>query len=228
MKEQIFKDDALETVFKQAVIDNFKRELEEIEKEPDVPVSERQQHRMASLLEKKQRRGNSAPAFVGVKKLASVAAALFIFLSGALLTVPEVRASVGEAIITWFDAFVQLGQGNPVDSTKADWHPTSLPDGFGEADNAQAGAITTIRYTNPEGEMLEFMYVASDNALSTNNEGVKYAQVPRDGVVYHTFTAVSGDYKSSVVWDADGYLFAVTGYLPVERLLNTAWSVERG
>jgi hypothetical protein len=228
MKEQIFKDDALEAVFRQAVIDNFERELEEIEKEPDVPVSERQQHRMASLLAKGQRRGNAVPVFVWIKKLASVAAALFILLSAALLTVPEVRASVGEAIIMWFDAFAQFGQGDSDEADIAEWRPTSPPEGFIESEKIQAGEITAIYYTNGVGAVIEFTYVTNDNTLSTSNEGVEYGQSSHGGIVYHTFAAVSGDYKSAVVWDTDGYLFAVTGYLPMEQLLETAWSVERG
>jgi hypothetical protein len=228
MKEQIFKDGVLEAVFRQAVIDNFERELEEIEKEPDVETSERHGRRMSALFAARQRRQRASDVFVWAKKLATAAAVLFILLSGTLLTTPEVRASVSAVIAGWFDAFIQFGQGDSDESGIADWHPASLPEGFPEVEKVQAGEVTAIYYANDDGVIIEFTYVTNDNTLSTSNEGVEYGQSPRGGIVYHTFTAVSGDYKSAVVWDADGYLFSVAGYLPIERLLETAWSVERG
>jgi hypothetical protein len=227
MNEQIFRDNMLEAVFRQAVIDNFERGLVEIEKEPDVAVSERQQRRMAVLFAKERRHRRTAVVFVWTKRFAAVAASLFILLGCALLTVPEVRASVGGTIVGWFDTFTQFGHEGSSETESAEWRPASLPAGFGEADRTQAGAITSVRYVNTDGDAIEFKYVTNDNTLSTNNEGVEYGQSPHGGIVYHTFAAVSGDYKSAVVWDTAGYLFTVTGYLPMEQLLETAWSVER-
>jgi hypothetical protein len=227
MKEQIFTDNILEAAFRQAVIDNFERELAEIEKEPDIAVSERQQRRMAALFAKEQRRERMEVVFIWTKKFAAVAAAVFIALNCVLLTVPEVRASVGEAFVSWFDKFTQFGQDDSGKADYANWNPSYLPEGFDETNKTQTGAITVIRYANSDGDLIEFAYVTADNTLSANNDGVEYGQSPRNGIVYHVFSAKSDEYKSSVVWDTEGYLFTLTGYLPTEQLLEIAWSVAR-
>ncbi|MDR2043921.1 MAG: DUF4367 domain-containing protein [Clostridium sp.] len=229
MKEQIFRDPLTESIFRQAVIDNFEREIAETGRLPDIKVSERQKTRMAKLFAKVGHRKRTAVVRLWVKRSAAVAASLSIVLSGALLTVPGVRAEVGGAIAGWFSAFTQFGSENGGgDSVSSpDWHPAVLPEGFYEVSRSQVNAILSIRYANATGDTVEFKCVPNTDSLSVNNENVEYAQILHSGTVYYTFAAVLPEYTSAVVWDYDGYIFMVSGYLSTDQLLEMAWSVKK-
>ncbi|MDR2356581.1 MAG: DUF4367 domain-containing protein [Oscillospiraceae bacterium] len=228
-KESVFSDDSiLEAIFRQAVVENYERELDELEKAPDIPVSDLQKRRMDALFAGARRETRVAVVIPWIKRLTAVAAALFVAVGLLLLTVPAVRASVGEALAVFFDVYVRFGpvETDAPDDGAADWRPSFLPDGFALESEFKPGEITALRYADAEGNVIEFTFVPADNAMSANYEHVAYSRTSRDGIVYHTFTAESDGYKSAVVWDFDGYIFSVTGYLPVEQLLEIAQSAE--
>jgi hypothetical protein len=229
MKEPIIKNPMAEAIFRQAVIDNYERELAEIDSEPDMEMSDSQKLRMRMLFAKERRHTHTTTVFMWARRFTAVAASIFILLGGALLTVPEIRASVGQTIVAWYDTFVQFGSGNQSEpeSVELDWLPGWLPDGFTKISESKISGITTMRYANAENSVIEFKYVTNDNALSANNEGVEYGQTSHNGKVYHTFSAISDEFKSTVVWDTDGYLFNISGYVRIDQLLEIAWSVER-
>jgi anti-sigma factor RsiW len=229
MREPIFKDNSmLEALFRQAVIENFERELEELEKEPDVAVSDRHKRRMEKLFAKARRENRVRVAVLWTKRFAAAAASLIIVLSGLLMTVSAVRASVGDAFTAFFSEYVRFGSdGAETPDAGVDWRPEFIPANYSETGESNPGAITVIRYADAGGNFIEFTYVAADNAMSANYEHIMYEQAFHDGVVYHKFSAESGEYKSAVVWDSDGYIFSVTGYLPSEQLLEIARSVVR-
>jgi hypothetical protein len=230
MKENIFENKLIETVFRQAVIDNYERELDEIAKMPDIEMSARQRLRMAVLFGKKRRRDRIGALRLWTKRTAAVAASLFIVLGCALLLNPAVRASVGgalETVIKWFTESADFGPNASGGDVAAEWNPAYLPEGFSEESRFHSDELTVIRYSDGSGSAVEFQYVTADNMMSVSNENVEYGQASYDGVVYHTFAATDEDYKSAVVWDSDGWLFNVSGYLPIETLLDIARSVEQ-
>ncbi|MDR0445597.1 MAG: DUF4367 domain-containing protein [Oscillospiraceae bacterium] len=231
MKENIHGNTLSEVVFRQAVIDSYERELTELAAEPDIELSARQQGRMAALLKKSYRLRRSTFMLLQVKRAAVAAAALFIALTCITLVNPTVRASVGEAIgsvITWFSDSTSFGpndtDGEAVD---LDWYPTHLPVGFSEETRIQPGDITMVIYTDDDGRAIEFKYLTGNNTTSVNNENVEYSQKFYDDIVYHTFTATDDNHSSAVIWDMDGYLFDVSGYLPIEQLIEIARSVVK-
>jgi hypothetical protein len=123
MNEPVFGNSLLEAVFRQAVIENFERELKEIESDPDIEISERH--------ERSRRRDRAV--LLWAKRLSAVAASLFILVGCALLTVPEVRASVSDTIITWFNGFTVFGPGETAIAPDGVWEPSSAEARFGEA-----------------------------------------------------------------------------------------------
>ncbi|MDR1328183.1 MAG: DUF4367 domain-containing protein [Oscillospiraceae bacterium] len=227
MKEPIFKDNSvLEAVFRQAVIENYENELDELNNEPDVSVSDRHRRRMEALFAKARREKQTAVIIVWAKRFSAAAASLLVIVGALLMTVPAVRASAGEAFVAFCEKYVTFGSGSAeVPDAAVDWSPTFIPEGFSESSRAQFTTITVIRYADAEGEIIEFMYMPADDSMSVNYEHVDYGQTLHGDIVYHTFAAETDEYKSAVVWDTDGYIFNVTAYLPVEQLLEIAWSV---
>jgi hypothetical protein len=183
---------------------------------------------MAELLAGEKRKKRAAAARIFVKRIAAAAAALFVVFGGLLFTAPEIRAAAAGVIVKWFDGFTRFGPDNPAtgDAVSPDWRPAFIPDGFSEASNTKTDGIISIRYADGQGGLITFICVPNDNSLSVNNENAAYSQVLRGDIVYHTFTSASPEYQSAAVWDADGYLFTVSAYLPMERILEVAWSVR--
>jgi len=228
MEEQMFNDSLSEAVFRQTVIDNFERDTVETCKQPDIEVSERQERRMEKLFAKEKWRKRGIMIRLWAKRLVLAVASLFIVFNGVLLTIPEVRATVADVLIKWFDEFTQFGQKGSTDNALfPNWHPSKLPEGFSKVSESQTDAIISIRYTNEEGSLILFKCVPNNDSLSVNNENVDYSQIMNDGVVYHTFTAISHEHQSAVVWDMDGFIFTVSSNLPIEQILEVAWSVKK-
>jgi hypothetical protein len=228
-KEQLFDNPAFEAVFKQAVIDDFNREVEEVfaSEAPDITPSARHERRMKALFAKERRRKRIRRVAAGARRFSTVAAVLVIALNLALICVPAVRAAIGAVFVDWFDTHTKFTGGDAPDTVKR-WEPTMLPDGFTETEryDFDEEMVSFITYADANGEVLRFKRIPTSGSISVNNEGVTYGQVSDGGIVYHTFDAVSSDIVSSVVWDSDGYLFCINGRLPIEELLAVARSVK--
>jgi hypothetical protein len=227
LNENFSDDPIMEAIFKQAVTQNFERELAEMEKKAEpAQFSSRHERRMAALFARERRKERRGKAFVFAKRASSAAAAVFIGVSLIFLAAPEVRASIRGAAINWFEKFTKFSAGNHGE-TAANWELSYIPEGFTEASKKLNENDMFIIYENGTGETLVFISIPADDSLSVNNEGVKYGQVLKDGVVYHTFEAESDAHTSSIVWDADGYRFCVDGKLPMSELFRVARSVEK-
>ena len=227
MKEQIFKNHLSETIFRQAIIDNLERDIAETCKQPDIEVSERQERRMKKLFAKERRRKRGIAVRLWAKRLIAAAALIFAVFGGALLTASQVRATVADVFVKWFNNFTQFGQNASTTDEVfiPDWHPTKLPEGFSEIRKSQIWEIITILYVNEQSVYLKFQCVPNGGSLSVNNENAVYAQILHEGIVYHTFTADSSEHQSAVVWDTDGLIFTISANLPIEQILDIAWSV---
>jgi hypothetical protein len=222
VKEQLFNDNFSEALFKQAVIDDFEREIVKMQEDKTpVTFSVRHERRMNALFAKERRRAK-VHSFLTSARHVAAAFAVFVVLSIGLMAVPAVRAAVGTAIL-WLDEYAQFSGGTSVEREFGE--PSVLPAGFSEMSRIEEAGFVSINYTNADGVMLMFTCTPENDSLSVNNEGVEYGQLAVDGTIYHTFTAISGEYISSVVWDMGGSRFCIGAKLPIEDLLTVAQSV---
>jgi hypothetical protein len=229
--ESLFDNPILEAIFRQAVIDDLDYEIQEALNSQNMDISERQAKRMETLFKserikevKRQRFERSLRFPLWPKRLAYIIVVLILVIGFSFVTVPEVRASVKNALIQWFDEFVKFDD-NSGESTIEAWRPSYVPDGFVTIQSSMLTNTTTIIYGNNNGEYIEFQGFPSNSSVSFNYENIEYSQYVSDGITYHTFSSTSTDFKSSVVWDYGEYRFFVSGNVTIELLLDIAKSV---
>jgi hypothetical protein len=179
---------------------------------------------MNALFSREQNRRRLRKAAVWTKRFAASAAVVFVAMSAVLFATPKVWAAVSDVFVGWFDAFTKFSGGES-NLAAADWEPSYVPDGFSEIFREQADSMTSILYSDADGEKLAFTYVTSDNSISVNHENLEYSQISDGDIVYRVFLSTSDAYKSSVVWDMEGYRFYVGGQLDTIQLLRIARSV---
>jgi hypothetical protein len=229
--ETFFDNPILEAIFRQAVIDDLDCEIQESLNSPNLEISKRQTKRMEALFKNERIRETRRQCFerslripLWSKRLAYAILTLILVIGSFLLTAPTVRASVKNVFIQWFDGIVKF-DNNRDESTIKDWRPSYIPDDYAMIQSSSLTDTTSIIYGNENGEYFEFYGVPSDSSISVNNENVEYGQYFSGGITYHTFSATSTDFKSSVVWDNDGYRFYVSGNVTIELLIDIAQSV---
>lgn len=142
---------------------------------------------------------------------------------GALMTLANVRAVVAETVIRWFSRHTEFTSPEQAPGqTAIRAEPAYIPEGFAEIGRFEEDFVKNITYTTSEGGILVFAGLDASGSVSANNEDVEYRQVIVGDTVYHTFTAVTEDVESTVVWDMDGIRFSVGSALPMEELLRMA------
>jgi len=225
MSEHAFKEclseAALDAIIKYAVTESVERRIAEV-KTDNTPYtfSKRHERRMKALFKHMGRRIDTY-----INRIVAAIAVLLIMTNGVLLTNAAVRGAVGGAVITWFDKYAKFSSEEAPIAVL--WEPAYVPGGYFEIyRNQQDEGISMLLYTDEDDKLLQFLYDSDENSLSVNNEGVVYGQEMKDAIVYHTFTAETDEYASSVVWDMDGYRFCVAGMLPIDELLRIAQSVS--
>ena len=107
MNKLYISDNLFEALFRQVVIDNFNRELAKIPSEEElsksITFSAQHELRMKKLFIYINRKYWIKSALKQAKKIAVITILTIFILFGALMTMPNVRASVTETFILWFD-----------------------------------------------------------------------------------------------------------------------------
>jgi hypothetical protein len=229
----IENDDFFEAVLRQAVIKNNMDEIEAIPSDEELAklytFSERHSKRMKKLFSADKRK----ETFTVVYKWGKVAvvaicvSATLVF--GILLTSAEVRKTVGDVIVTWFEKFTKFqSEESNEEFTKHNWSPRYVPAGYNMLESYEFGSMSVIEYGNQSGSKIELDYMPSDGAISVDNEGREYSVMVENDIVYHLFKAFPEDEHkgNTVVWDMGGYRFTILGYCDIDELLKMAVSTE--
>lgn len=223
-------DHIFEALFRQAVIDNYEEELSGIPSEEVLSglysFSDMHAARVKKLFLHEERVKRFQAAIKWARRSVAVIIASVLVVSGALATVPEVRAAVKAVIVEWFGQFTKFTSGREALQETQEWEPSYVPDGFTEDERYGDFGRRTIRYSDADGKAMTFTYISQSDSVSLDNEERSFSNIEMAGVTYYTFEAETSDKESSIIWDSDEYRFTVSGQLPVEELLKIAESVK--
>jgi hypothetical protein len=240
MDEYLFNEIADEETFAKAVKSNFKLEIDKIENDKTpFNFSKRHENQMDKLLKQKK----TITISVFINRFVTVAAVIVIFMSGVLLTVPEIRAVVGNTFSEWFNKEQVITPPEPIEIKN--YQINYIPNGFNLTKKHELNGVNSINYTDTDGNFLVFSYTSENSEITVNNENTMYKTYVENGIVYQTFTAVD-DYTfipndtpeneysipntknapNSILWENNDVKFAVEGQLPISELLKIAKSVE--
>jgi hypothetical protein len=225
MSDCIFNDEFSEIMMLQAVTMKIDRDIEEYESLPDTPVSNKLERRLRKLFDKVKKEEKKKKSFVLFKRLSIALAACFMLFSISMLCVPDIRATVKNTFVGWYDGFTIFESDDSLDLVDvSNYKPNYIPEGFQKTEEYIDENMNTQIYRSDQGE---FIYFSCNPISSTqvliDNENLSYKLVDK---IYHTFTANTEDKESSVVWQKDNVTFSVGGTLPTDELLKIAKSVS--
>lgn len=225
MTDRQVSDSVFEALFRQAVIDNLYDELDSLPSDEELAkqytFSQRHEERMKKLFAR-ERRNERLRATLKVGKRAAAAIIIAIsILFGALMSVPEVRATVVQTVVEWFDEFVRFTSSAPRAASES-LEPTWIPDGFREEFRDEMVMSTVILYQNDDGKIILFDSSLASGLLEVDNEYAIYEIIIVDGVEYHILIAIEIDGENSIIWELDGWRYFLRSTIPVEYLQKMA------
>jgi hypothetical protein len=224
-------DAIFDAMLKEAVAANFRAKMEAMPPEDEIlrehPFSERHNRRMNALFAMERRQHVTRKMFAYAK-----AAVIFICIAATLtaallMTNPQVRAAVHKVIVDFFEGFTRVEFTEPHDQTRNAWDfsPQYIPDGYELIHSEVLGFSYFAIYESSGGDMLMFGTEPPDVA-NVNNEFHRYFTEIRDGITYHVHEAIDEGFDSNIVWIDEGFMFSLIGGLPINELLDMAYSVE--
>jgi hypothetical protein len=231
MTDQNVSGRPFDTLFRQAVIDNYEEEILAIPSEKELSklysFSDMHIARMKRLFARAERLERLNSAAKWARRCAVVAIVTAAVLFSAFMTDSEVRAAIKSVIIEWFDQFTKFTSRQDSTKESQEWEPSYVPEGFTEDERYGDFGRLTIRYSDSKGNTIAFTYIGQSDSASLDNENRDFYEVEAEKTIYYVFEAETSDKGNSVIWDKEGYRFTVRGQLPISELLNIAESVEK-
>jgi hypothetical protein len=225
-------DIVLEAMIKEAVIANFEERMAAMPSEEQLrkeyTPSPEHVRKMKKLFAWEKRRDFRRKAMPITKAAAVVLCVATTVLFGILLTSSEVRAAVRGTFVRFFEGFAQVEFSKTPetnDRTADSFRLGFIPHGYELMGSEELfEGIFTI-YSDDEGHLLFFEIKNPDSPAFDTDYG-EYRTETHNGVVYHVFESRESDYYSSVSWVQYGFMFVLTGVIPVDELLEMALSLE--
>jgi hypothetical protein len=231
MLDNSYRETLFEALLRRAVIDDHMDEMASIPSERDLKelytFSAHHEARMRVLLRQERRRERMKALFVAARRAAIIIALLGTIVFGSLLTNSEVRATVRNVIVEWFDRFTRYSYNEGMSAVEGiEWTFEYLPEGYTESIRIDLGSFIYIAYTDDENNEISLQYaLASDISFGVDNEHSTFEILDLGDIEFYVYTAVSTDNPSIVIWLQDGYAMNLTGYIEVEKLINMAKTI---
>jgi len=220
-----------EALLRQAVIENYKRELSAIPSDEQLAqlyaFSKHHETRMRRLFVRERRRTFSRVALFYLKRALAVLLIAVTLVFGLLMLNPNVRAAVRDVIIEWHDKFTSFTFSGEIADIAIEWRPIYLPEGFVESEVLKYGAFTDIIYTNHEGVEIRFSFTDAHDGFSASidNENRLIESVEINGIDAFVMTSLSVDVEHGIIWNSGGYFFELWSFLSISELQRIAESV---
>ena len=233
MNRKVIGGAVFEALVRQAVIDNYDRELDDIppreELESMFSFSDRHEAMMKALFCRDARRVKAKKVADVSKRMAAGFVLAVAVLFGLLMTSTTVRAAVGDTLVEFFDQFVSIRyQGEAEPDLASEWEPEYLPEGFTFQEKETLAAVVALTYRNDNGVIMTLDYsTAPRNVVYSDNEYTGYTSVYRDGTEYRILEAESNDFSTKIMWEEEKYYFILASKHDSDELLNTALSVQK-
>ena len=223
-------DSLFEGLFRQAVIDNFLEELDSLPADEELakiyvysPEHEAGMKKLFSLEARKERIRNIAK---WSRRAAAVLVIAVAVLFGVLMSAPQVRASVIDTIVEWYEKYTKFTSNAP-DTEKPNLEPGYIPIGFWENNRIEMETITIIEYINNDNEIITFQSYRASGSVSVDNEEIAYWTLGLDGMEYHLFASTDGDSENTIIWDVTDQRYKITSAIHTGELLEMAISVVK-
>lgn len=162
----------------------------------------------------------------------AVALAIILVLTFCrIMMVQEVRATVVNVIIEWFDNntdFRFTNQMVPQESNVL-CRPSYIPYNFYEQSVERTGQITTVIYINADKQSIYFIYSPAQAGYSfgVDNDNSYYSLVSINGVDAHLFKAKSKKDSNHLIWQDSDTSFSLISTINYTELIKMAKTIAK-
>lgn len=221
-------DSVFDALFRQAVIESVEREVQALPSEDeitDITFSERHERRMEKLFSDRLRKNHIATAVRVTRRAAVVILIVTSLLFGALMTSQDVRATVINTVVQWFEQFA-LFTSERADEPTAILLPSYVPEGFVEVERTVTEHSKSLLLVNDYGDMIFFSAKQIVDLLAVDHEQRGYRQTFVYGIVFHIFEAKEYGCGNTIIWEYSGNRYIINTSISVEYALEIALSVR--
>lgn len=225
-------DMVFETLFRQAVIDDFNEEINSIQSNEELSktysFSTEFETRMKRLLIKDRRKDYVKKTMYYSRKVALIIIIVLGLLFGSLLLSTEVRATVGKVLVEWYERFTTFSfrDDEVIDGNK-DWILGYIPEGYVQNNYEVLGRIKNIEFENNQGDKIRFSYVPDNSItnISVDNENHKIDSFVVEENKAYSIIATNNDFDNGIIWNMEGYTFDLWSKLSIDELKRVAESI---
>ena len=221
-------DKIFDALFRQAVIESVEREVMELPPEAelsDVTFSQRHERRMEKLFASSLRKNRIVTALKFARRAAAVILIVATLLFGALMTSQEVRATVVNTIVQWFEQFA-LFQSEQVDEPTAIMLPSYVPEGFVEVERVEMEHSIFILFENEHNDMIFFIAQPVAGLLAVDHEQRGYELMVVNGFNFHVFSSAEYRYENTIIWEYSGNRYSIFTSISMDIAIKIALSIQ--
>lgn len=144
--------------------------------------------------------------------IASIAVASMVLIA---FIQPQFYVSAANQIVEFFRDHVQFTFSNDNESCKVPAYELGyLPEGYSVTEDVyEENGISYVICTNQDGELISFIYAASDGTIEVNFDGVTYERYidKKGNTIYYFQSSSDDDSSNQMLWDSDGVAFQIIG-----------------
>lgn len=226
-------DVVFETLFRQAVIDDFNEEIDSIPSEEELTqiysLSSRFEIGIKKLLAKDRKKDFLKKFINAGRKTASIFLIGLGLLYGILLLNSEVRATTEDVLVGWYKQFTSftIRDDEFIDRDK-DWILNYLPQGYVLENLWVRGWTTYMEFTNTQRDKIRFSYTpgeeGTDVLVDEELDRVYTSKVLGKEAFFVKSTDEELD--NGLIWNKQGYNFDLWGKFSMEELIKIAESLS--
>ena len=220
-----------ETLLKLAVTQDHYHELASIPSEDELSgqyfVTPEFERKIRRLIRKEKY--SHIPKLVGqyILKIAAGVAIILALTLGTILTVPEVRATVLNVIIEWFDTNTSYRFSESSETTVV-LRPSYLPTGFHESSISQTGSMTTIIYKDIEDNSIYYICapIHAGYSFAIDNEHSDHSQITINGIKADLYKAQTDQDSTHIIWQENQTSLHLMSTITYQELIKMAESIQ--
>lgn len=166
------------------------------------------------------------------KKAAAVMIAGSVGFAG-LVSMPEVRAAVGNAVVRFFDKYVSLDFTSPgggaVNYDEYKYAFGYIPEGFGLTKEIGNPISKEYRYENGDGKWFAVSYSLSSATVIENDiEHSEYSETTVNGYKAYLFrSGEDGREYVRLIFDDETSVFRIGGNIPESEIIKIAQEISK-
>lgn len=219
----------LDAVLKSAFTDAFQQEMAELEADAEQYKDRRPTEEQMKAERRAYKKALRKPIQVWSVARRIVASFLIVLGLGgaALFFVPEVKASIVDTIVEFWDTHVSFHFSKSNVEIQLGEHTLYyLPKGYELTDKLETPTLNKYIFTNASHEIL--LYCMTSSVSSPNVDAEQHTIKTVDISDYQAYAMIpnNANYATVIIWGNATKSFMLKGHLPLETLLMVARNIE--